>query len=255
MTLDIMLIGFGAIVGLSLGMTGSGGSMLAIPLLIYGAGIGLHEALALSLLIVASIAAFGAIRQSLSGKTDWRAAVFFSLPGMALSPFVVMLSHGVNDNVRLSLFAAFMLFAAWSMITPSNWVQKISALNQDDSSRLALIAIGGGVAGCLAGFFGVGGGFVILPLLTLIFSMPYARAVGTSLACIAIISCTALIGHFLKGVILDLSVLIPFTFGGALGLMTGTHAINKIPERAARRLFALVAGSLAAYILIDKLII
>lgn len=252
MSIEPALIGYGAIVGLSLGLTGSGGSILAIPLLVYGAGLPMQQALVVSLFMVASIAAFGAVRQTLNNQIDWRAAVLFSATGMVISPLVVALTHDVNETLRLSLFALLMLVVAWRMARRSPRRIQDSAFHQAPAGVIR-IGLGGSVAGALAGFFGVGGGFVIVPLLTIIFVMPYAQAVGTSLASIALISSAALAGHFMKGVSLDLAMLSNFIGGGMLGLLLGIATMNKAPERAAKLIFAIITAALAIFMLIDKL--
>ncbi len=253
MLIDLALIGYGALVGLSLGLTGGGGSILAIPLLVYGAGFPMQEALAVSLLMVATIAIFGALKQTTTGQINWRAAILFSLAGMIISPVVVAITHDVDETLRSLLFAVLMLVVAWRMITPSPRPAQSDAVEPKQPPSFIQIAAGGGVAGALAGFFGVGGGFVIVPLLTLIFSMPYAQAVGTSLASIALISSAALIGHVVKGVLPDTTMLLTFIGGGLLGLLLGISIMNKIPERIAKRTFALITAGLAIFILVDKL--
>lgn len=252
MNIDPVLIGYGAIVGLSLGLTGSGGSILTIPLLVYGAGLPMQRALIISLFIVASIAAFGAARQTLSKQIDWHAAILFSATGMVISPLVVAWTHDVNETLRLSLFAILMLVVAWRMASRSPRCLQNNGYGQVPAGIIR-IGLGGGLAGALAGFFGVGGGFIIVPLLVIIFAMPYAQAVGTSLASIAMISSAALIGHFINGVALDLTMLPNFIGGGMLGLLLGIAAMNKVPERIAKLSFAAITASLAIYMLIDKL--
>lgn len=256
MVFDPALIGFGALVGLSLGLTGSGGSILAIPLLVYGAGLPMQQALAVSLVMVASIAAFGALRQTITKQINWRAAILFSLGGIMISPLVVTLTHDVDEPLRLILFALLMLIVAWRMARPSKRPAPENIINYENPpSGFIKVAVGGGVAGTLAGFFGVGGGFIIVPLLILIFAMPYAQAVGTSLASIALISSSALAGHFIKGVTLDVDMLINFIGGGAFGMLVGAFVMNKIPERMAKRVFAAITAVLAIFMLIDKLIL
>jgi uncharacterized membrane protein YfcA len=115
MIFDPLTILYGSIVGLSLGLTGGGGSILAIPILVYGLGIPISQAVVISLLMVASIALFGAGRQSLSGNVDWRAALMFSVAGMIISPIVIYAAHDVNETLRLILFAVLMLFVAYKM--------------------------------------------------------------------------------------------------------------------------------------------
>lgn len=115
MVFDPITVIYGSIVGLSLGLTGGGGSILAIPILVYGLGMPMSQSVVISLLMVASIALFGAARQSFSGNVDWRAAILFSLAGMIISPLVIYIAHDVNETLRLILFAVLMLFVAYKM--------------------------------------------------------------------------------------------------------------------------------------------
>lgn len=252
MSFDPATIGFGALVGLSLGLTGSGGSILAIPLLVYGLGLPIQDALPVSLLMVAAIAAFGAARQSAAHAVDWRAAVLFSLTGMAVSPLVVAATHDANETLRLVLFALLMLFVAVRMVLPR---RALIIPAHDARHNILPMAAGGAVAGALAGFFGVGGGFIIIPLLSLIFAMPYKIAVGTSLACIALIASAALAGQFAAGARFDIPLVLPFIGGGLLGLMAGTALVNRIDEKISRRVFAGITILLALFMLADKLFI
>lgn len=256
MIFDPALVGFGALVGFSLGLTGSGGSILAIPLLVYGAGLPMPQALTVSLLMVAIIAVVGAIRQTITRQINWRAALLFSLGGIIISPLVVTATHDVDESLRLILFAILMLIVAWRMAWTSNRSGSEDAFSHESPSpHFIKIALGGGIAGTLAGFFGVGGGFIIVPLLTLIFAMPYTQAVGTSLASIALISSSALGGHFIKGATLDIGMLMNFIGGGTLGMLLGIFAMNKIPERMAKRIFAALTAALAIFMLAEQLIL
>lgn len=252
MPFDPATIVFGALVGLSLGLTGSGGSILAIPLLVYGVGLAVQDALPVSLLMVAAIAAFGAVRQTAAGAVNWRAAILFSLTGMMVSPLVVTATHDANETLRLVLFALLMLFVAVRMILPRR-----AAVHPAHRTRYAALpmAAGGVAAGALSGFFGVGGGFIIIPLLSLIFAMPYKIAVGTSLACIALISSAALAGQFVAGATFDLALVLPFVGGGLLGLLVGTALVNRIDEKISKRVFAGITILLALFMLIDKLLL
>lgn len=252
MGIDFTIVGFGALVGLSLGLTGGGGSILAIPLLVYGARVPMQQALVVSLIMVTCIAAFGAIRQTIERQIDWNAAIMFSLTGMIVSPFIVSIAQDVDDTLRTSLFALLMLFVAGNMVKPLPLMGRISPA-QTPLSRFVRIGLGGGLAGALAGFFGVGGGFIIVPLLTLLFVMPYMQAVGTSLASIALISSSAIIGHFVKGVTLDVGMLATFIGGGVLGLLIGLLTMNKISELNAKRVFAFITAAMAIFMLINEI--
>lgn len=253
MVFDPITVIYGSIVGLSLGLTGGGGSILAIPILVYGLGIPMSQAVVISLLMVASIALFGAARQSFSGNVDWRAAILFSITGMFVSPLIVYAVHDVNETLRLILFAVLMLFVAYKMGF-SNTRSSVS-VNTPSAHQPSAIktAVGGAAAGALSGFFGVGGGFIIVPLLTMIFDMPYRKAVSTSLAAIFLISTMAVAGAYLKGISIDWSLFTLFVVGGLAGMLAGTAMVNLIPERTAKIIFAAITATLAVYMLIDRL--
>jgi uncharacterized membrane protein YfcA len=259
MSLDIIAIGYGSLVGLSLGLTGSGGSILAIPLLVYGLDIPVSEAIVISLLMVATIALFGALRQSFSKNVNWQSAILFSISGMIISPIIIQLAHGVDEILRLVLFAGLMLFVSYRMVFGGKKdVSKDLAQNKFHHFSFLnnmKIALGGATAGGLSGFFGVGGGFVIVPLLTTIFNMSYKIAVGTSLASIFLISLAAVSGAFLKGIVIDWFLFFNFVSGGIVGMFIGSALVNSVPNHLAKIIFAAVTSILAIFILIDKLLI
>ncbi|OFW88965.1 MAG: hypothetical protein A3J37_06040 [Alphaproteobacteria bacterium RIFCSPHIGHO2_12_FULL_45_9] len=253
MVFDPLTVIYGSIVGLSLGLTGGGGSILAIPILVYGLGIPMSQAVVISLLMVAIIALFGAAKQSFSGDVDWRAAILFSIAGMIISPIVIYVAHDVNETLRIILFAALMLFVAYKMAFSGKKIPApINTLSVHKPSIIRAV-MGGSAAGGLSGFFGVGGGFIIVPLLTMIFTMPYRKAVSTSLAAIFLISTTAVAGAYLKGISLDWSLFALFVVGGLGGMIAGTILVNFIPERPAKIIFAAITTTLAVFMLIERL--
>lgn len=259
MAATALTIASGSLVGLSLGLTGSGGSILAIPLLVYALGVPVSQAIIVSLLMVAAVALFGAVRQSFSGNVDWRMAVLFSLSGMVVSPIVIHLAHNVNETLRLTLFAGLMLFVAYRMAFVKTHMTAAQTTIADATphpfSDGAKTALGGAAAGSMAGFFGIGGGFVIVPLLIMIFHTPYRIAVGTSLASIFLISSAAVSSAVLKGTVADWPFLAIFVGGGIAGMLAGSTIISKIPDRASKLIFAGIITMLAVFMLIDRLYI
>lgn len=252
--MSLATMGYGSLVGLSLGLTGSGGSILAIPLLVYGLGMPISQAVVVSLLMVAAIALLGAAKQSFSKNVDWRTAILFSLSGMVVSPIVIQLAHDVNDKLRLLLFAGLMLIVAFRMGVSGRKTSSYALARQERPLNFSIKTVAGGtVAGTLSGFFGVGGGFVIVPLLTMIFHMPYRVAVGTSLAAIFLISIAALSGAFMNGIVINWSLFANFVGGGVLGMFLGSVLANKLPEKVAKIIFACVISALGIFMLIDKL--
>lgn len=256
MDISLLEIFCGLIVGLSLGLTGSGGSILAIPLLVYILKVPVGEAIHISLLMVASIALFGAVKQSFGKNVDWKSALLFSLMGMIVAPIIVYFSSSVNDNLRLMMFAGLMLFVSYRMISSRQQTAQGGDLLQAKgaSGGLKIIA-GGGAAGALSGFFGVGGGFIIVPLLTLIFQMPYRVAVGTSLACIFMISLSAVGGAFLSQIDINWALFLNFLIGGILGILGGGWLVNKLKNNQSKMIFAILTACMAVFMLIDKIII
>jgi hypothetical protein len=253
MVFDPLTVVYGSIVGLSLGLTGGGGSILAIPILVYGLGIPMSQAVVISLLMVAIISLFGATKQSFSGDVDWRAAILFSIAGMIISPIIIYVTQDVNETLRIILFSVLMLFIAYKMAFSGEKIQApINTLSVHKPSIIKVV-MGGSAAGALSGFFGVGGGFIIVPLLTMIFTMPYRKAISTSLAAIFLISTTAVAGAYLKGIFLDWNLFTLFVVGGLAGMLAGTALVNFIPERTAKIIFASITATLAVYMLIDRL--
>ncbi len=247
------LIGFGVLVGLSLGITGSGGSILAIPFLVYGVGLPMQTALGISLLMVASIALFGAIRQTYEGNVDWRIAILFSLTGMIVSPVVITLSTNIHETFRLLTFAILMLFVSWRMVSSLNKHDSSHSPGQIPPASITRIVLSGASVGALSGFFGVGGGFIIVPQLILLFAKPYAQAVGTSLAIITLVSVSGFTALLAKGMPLDWLLLLPFIIGGLIGMLAPSHFVDKIPERQMKQSFAAITSILALLMILDKL--
>ena len=164
------------IVGLSLGLLGSGGSILTVPLLVYLVGQPEKVAIAGSLAVVGGIALAGAIPSALRGGVEWRSVGWFGVPGMLGTVLGAHLSRWIAGDVQLLLFAVVMLIAAWRMARPGSASEHAGA----PRSRTWIVIDGLGV-GLLTGLVGVGGGFMIVPALVLLGGLPMHRAIATSL--------------------------------------------------------------------------
>lgn len=245
-------IGYGAIVGLSLGLTGSGGSILAVPLLVYGMGMPVGEAVFLSLAIVGLIALSGAIRQGIARQVDWAAAALFAVTGMTTSPVVLHFAAAMDPGLRLAMFAGVMVVAALRMALP-NLVQAQWKPPADGRASVYKALGGGIVAGGLAGLFGIGGGFVIVPLLVTLLLLPYRRAVGTSLAVIFMVSVSGVGYGLFSAEPVDWRILGLCALGGVVGMAVGTALVRRLPELVMRRAFAAIILALGAWILVDRL--
>lgn len=246
----MLLVLLGALaIGLSLGLLGSGGSILTVPVLHYLVGQPDKLAIAGSLLVVGLIAAAGCVPYALHRQVDWRNAVRFGLPGMAGAWIGATLAHWIPGVAQLGLFAAVMLTAAWRMLSSAAIA---SATHQP---RTAAVIGGGFAVGMLSGLVGVGGGFLIVPALVLLAGVPMLNAVGTSLAIIALNSFSGFGKYFAvlnrAGLALDLRLLLLIAAVGVVGSAAGHRIGSRLPQAALRRLFAAFLALVGIFMAVD----
>ncbi|WP_117237197.1 sulfite exporter TauE/SafE family protein [Thermus sediminis] len=239
------------LIGLSLGLLGSGGSILTVPVLVYLLEVPPKQAIAESLLIVGGIALLGAIPYALRDLVSWRNVLLFGLPGMAGTYLGAWLSQFVSGETQLLTFALVMLLAAYFMARPA-------PLRPASHKRQAWkIVLEGTAVGALTGFVGVGGGFLIVPALVLLGGLPMHLAVGTSLLIIAIKSFVGFYAylHLLPalGLSVNLSTAGLFILAGALGSLLGGRLALRLPQEALKRGFALFLVGMGAYIVVQNL--
>jgi hypothetical protein len=241
----VLLALLGALaIGLSLGLLGSGGSILTVPVLHYLLGQPEKLAIGGSLLVVGLIAAAASIPYARSRQVDWGNVLWFGVPGMAGAWAGATLARWVPGPVQLALFAGVMLLASWRMLRGA----AVQA-SQHEPRRLAVVAGGTGVGllsglvgvGALSGLVGVGGGFLIVPALVLLAGVPMASAVGTSLAVIAL-NAFAGFARYLgvlesQSLALDWTVLLTVAAVGVVGSYAGNRIGRRLPQAMLRRLF------------------
>jgi uncharacterized protein len=191
---------FGALVGVALGLTGGGGSLLAVPLLVYGLAIPPREAFGISLAAVGATALTGLIPRIRKGQVEIGTGALFASAGMAAAPIGTRIAQFIPDTVLLTMFSLLMLAVAtqmWRKPQSMNADQPLASCEADAdgptcrrtpegrlllTSKCAMLLVAVGlVTGFLSGMFGVGGGFVIVPALILFSGMAIHRAVATSL--------------------------------------------------------------------------
>ena len=236
----------GGAVGLMLGAMGGGGSILAVPLLVYVLGEDPHSATTTSLLVVGWTAAVAAVQQLRMGRTSPCAGLIFGGIGGASALLGAWLNRLVSGQALMCLFALLMLAAAFGMTR-----KRLPMDEEDDFScqdRAMRLGVTGGAVGVLTGFFGVGGGFVILPAMVLAADLPMRLAVGTSLLAIALQAAWGVVGHLGLGSV-AWGVTLPFLAGSVAGGLIGGRLAALIPPRHAARGFALLLVLLAVYLL------
>ncbi len=290
----LLTLPLGLLVGLALGALGGGGSILAVPALVYVVGLGAKEAVTTSLVIVGVAAIGGMVGHWRAGRVRVAAGLWFSLAGVAGSLLGTRLNRSVNPEVLLAAFAVVMMIAAWRM-----WVTarsqdlfaatSASAMNSssgpttptdqpktdpglvshsdtaavDDHptkspgllpvaglrmSTVAKVIVAGTVVGFMTGFFGVGGGFIIVPALVLALGFEMPIAVGTSLLVIAV-NCGVSLTSRLATTGVDWRIAVPFTAVGLLGAVAGNHLSSRTRAPTLLRWFTVLLVVVATYTL------
>lgn len=235
-----------AVIGISLGLLGGGGSILAVPILIYVVGMEAKTAIAASLLVVGTTSLIGALHHWRANNIDVRTAVVFGVVSMAGSFAGGRVAAFLSDTFQLTLFAVVMLAASVSMFRSRGDEDEVPG-----APRLALVIVAAAVVGLLTGVVGVGGGFLIVPALVLFSGVPMKRAVGTSLLVIAMNSASGFLayaGH----VNIDWSYTVAFTTIAIAGVFVGSAVVPYVSQSVLRRSFAAFLIMVAGFILLQN---
>lgn len=239
-------------IGVSLGLLGSGGSILTVPVLVYLMGQDEKVAIAGSLFIVGSVAVAGSTQYLRARLIDWRNVVIFGLPGMAGTYLGALIAAYVAGIVQLSLFAVVMLLASYMMLRP---------LQLDETSHTPRetwkIASDGLLVGIITGLVGVGGGFLIVPALALLGGLSMHRAVATSLVIIALKSFSGFYKYLdvldRQNLELDWQALLLVTGLGIAGSFAGAKVAHRMPQHRLKKGFGLFLIVMGIYILYRSL--
>ena len=246
------------LIGLSLGLIGGGGSILAVPILVYVLGLDAKTAIAMSLAIVGIVSLIGVIPHGQQGNVNLKTAMSFTPPAM-LGAFLgarLAAFSFITDTIQLVCFAVIMLVASYFMIRkpsekPSDHVQlSIPQKHQPKHPWLAITLEGLGV-GILTGFVGVGGGFAIIPALVLLGGIPMKEAIGTSLLIITFKSATGFLGY-LNQVTIDWNLMLTFTTVAILGVIWGAYFSGKMRSEKLQQGFGYFLIAIATFILIKR---
>jgi uncharacterized membrane protein YfcA len=245
-------LGLGAAIGLVLGALGGGGSVLTVPALVFVLGLTAQAATTASLVIVGITALVAAVGHARSGHVQWRSGLLLAAAGVPASLGGTALNRLVSENVLLLAFAVLMLLAAVGMLIqpPNSSDDGGQGRDKRDRSRRQLwlrLTASGLIIGALTGFFGVGGGFVIVPVLVVALNFPIASAVGTSLVVIALNAAVALAARIGQAE-LDWGVIVPFTAAAVVASLGGTRLADRLPAKTLTRAFAVLLVLVAVYV-------
>jgi uncharacterized membrane protein YfcA len=236
-------------IGISLGLLGSGGSILTVPVLVYLVGQDEKTAIAGSLFIVGSIALAGSLQFLRARLIDWRNVLVFGLPGMAGTYLGAMIAAFVPGIAQLALFALVMLVASWMMLRPVRLTDEPHEPRENWK-----IASDGLFVGVLTGLVGVGGGFLIVPALVLLGGLAIHTAVATSLVIIALKSYSGFYKYLdvleQQSLELDWPTLCVVTVLGVLGSIAGAKIAKRMPQDKLKRGFGYFLIVMGLYILV-----
>ena len=260
----------GSMVGFSLGLTGGGGAIFAVPLLVFVIGVPVREAVGISLLTVGSTAMVGFVQRARRGMVEFPTGLLFAVAGMIGAPVGSRLADFIPESILLISFAFLMLLIAVRMwikardkaahlpIIVGNVDENAGAsCKRDPEGRLRLtsqctllLALVGLGAGVLTGMFGVGGGFIIVPALLTFACMGMQRAIGTSLLIITLVSIAGTANHVLVGKDLSIQTAGLFTAGSLAGLFAGSWLAQRLAGPTLQRVFAGAILFVATYVIL-----
>ena len=247
----------GGVIGLILGLVGGGGSILAVPLLIYVVGVGSpHAAIGTAAVAVTVNALASLVGHARAGRVKWRCASVFAVSGMIGAALGAELGKAFDGKRLLVLFGLLMIGVGLSMLRKRRTAEAPDVrLTRDSASTLLprLVPIGLGV-GLAAGFFGIGGGFLIVPGLILATAMPLPFAIGTSLVVVSALGLTTALSYALSGLV-DWSVTAMLVVGGVAGAIGGI-ALGKVlgtRKGLLERGFAAVVIAVGTYVTASSL--
>ncbi|WP_066793638.1 sulfite exporter TauE/SafE family protein [Sphingomonas soli] len=250
-------LGAGALIGLVLGLVGGGGSILAVPLLVYLVGVGsTHAAIGTAAVAVSANALASLIGHARGGRVKWRCAGVFAIAGIAGAALGAELGKSVDGQRLLLLFGLLMIAVGLSMLRPRRTAPAPDVRLTRESAGVLLprlVPIGLTV-GFAAGFFGIGGGFLIVPGLVLATRMPLNFAIGTSLVVVSALGATTALSYALSGLVnWPLTALL--IAGGVAGTMAGIALGRRLGARKGllERGFAGIVIAVGSYVSLSSL--
>jgi len=244
------IIAAGLSIGLLLGLTGGGGSILTVPLLVYVVGLETKVAIVTSMLIVGVTSLAALLTHSRAGHVAWRTGAIFGAAGMAGAYAGAAMAQHIADALLLLLFALVMIGSALAMLRRSCGAAAVAESKAVPGERrvVRVLADGFGV-GVLTGLVGAGGGFLVVPALALLGGLPMHTAVGTSLFVIAMNCAAGVTSYALSSVTLDVEAAAVISVLSILGAILGTRLSRLISSSQLQRGFGIFVLVVAAILI------
>ncbi len=272
---------FGGIIGISLGLTGGGGAIFAVPMLVYGLGCSPREAVMISLVAVGITSLIGFLQKWKRGEAELRTGALFAVAGMVGSPIGGWLARQIPESLLMMLFSILMLSIAGVMwrrarraaegtqvciprdpaSAPQSYRSDGPGCQRDTEGNLILtsrcarlLLLVGVFAGILSGMFGVGGGFLIVPALVVFSRMSMLRAVGTSLMVIAIVSFSGVFVQVSAGQLIPWQLTLAFVAGGLTGLWGGRLIGQGLSTALLQKVFSVAILGVGLFVLVSSMV-
>ncbi|GAB3448814.1 sulfite exporter TauE/SafE family protein [Massilia solisilvae] len=256
----MIALALGLVVGIILALTGAGGGILAVPLLVFVAHIALVQAAPIGLLAVGMAAALGALLGLRGGIVRYRAAGLVAGTGMLASPLGLLLAHRIDNRWLSVLFALVLLYVGYRALAkglgrgqqPAEHAHAARPCVRNAATGRFIwtapcaraLALSGVAAGLLSGLLGVGGGFVMVPALQRYTDLDMQSTVATSLAVIALVSATGVVASAIAGQ-LDWAVALPFSGGALAGMLGGRAVAARLAGPHLQAGFGAISGAVA----------
>lgn len=256
MTITLALA-LGAVIGALLGLLGGGGSILAVPALVYVLGLDVQQAIPMSLIVVGTASAVGVLPRVRAGQVQWRLATVFALAGIPATFIGTAIGRHLPQSVLMIGFATVMVVAGIRMLQENAGTGTACRVGDGGINwrRCAPRSIPAGfLVGLLTGLFGVGGGFLIIPALVLMLGVEMSIAVGTSLLIIVANSAAGVLSH-LSGADIDWAIAAAFVGTAIAGSLIAGQFGARLDTRRLQRWFAYLVFAVAVYVLVDTLFV
>jgi len=242
----IIVASLAVLIGVSLGLLGGGGSILAVPVLTYAAGLTAKEAIATSLLVVGLTSGVALVSHARRGNVEWRTGAIFSVTAMVGAYLGGLAAAWFSGTTLLLLFATMMVVTSVAMFRGKGHLK--GAESGDKPLPIGMVIGEGILVGAVTGLVGAGGGFLVVPALVLLGGMPMHKAVGTSLMVITLKSFAAFAGHA-SHVSIDWTLAAIVTGAAVGGSFIGAAFAKRVPAELLRKIFAGFVLVMAGYVI------